>query len=171
MPPATEAGVQYSFAMEYNGPPVAYDIPRAVPINVSNIPVAAVVSQLSIPENLSLPVVKPLLPADPVKNLSKELKSTVSQKEPGSDEAGTTVSPTSVIERATESNQDCGLSGELSSSGALGFSSRRYGQSSISNELSTELLNGARSSTQPNVQVVLMLNRGKIHPDLGFRMN
>ncbi|WCJ31026.1 Extra-large guanine nucleotide-binding protein 1 [Euphorbia peplus] len=138
MPPAKEDGVQYSFALEYNGPPIAYDLPRAVPINVSKIPVAAVVSQLSIPEKLTLPVVKPLLPADLGKNLSKELKSTV--KEGGSDEAATTVSPTSVIERATESNQDCGLSGELSSSGALEFSSRRYGP------CSTELVNGARSS-------------------------
>ncbi|XP_065873370.1 extra-large guanine nucleotide-binding protein 1 [Euphorbia lathyris] len=146
MPPGTEDGVQYSFALEYNGPPISYDLPRAVPINVSKIPVAAVVSQLSLPDKLTLPVVKPLLPADPGKNLSKELKSTVSQKEPGSDEAATTVSPTSVIERATESNQDCGLSGELSSSGGLEFSSRRYGPSSISNELSTELLNGTRSS-------------------------
>ncbi|KDP31845.1 hypothetical protein JCGZ_12306 [Jatropha curcas] len=147
MPPETEEGVQYSFALEYNGPPLPYDIPRAVPINVNKIPVAAVVSQLSLPDKLSLPVVKPLLPADPGKNVSKELKSTVSQNEPASDVAPATVSPTSVIERATESNQDCGLSGELSSSGALEFSTGRYGSSSISNELSTELINGARSSS------------------------
>ncbi|EEF40056.1 extra-large guanine nucleotide-binding protein 1 [Ricinus communis] len=133
MPPDNEDGVQYSFALEYNGPPLPYDLPRAVPINVNKIPVAAVVSQLSIPDKLSLPVVKPLLPAsDPGKrspNLSKE---------PGSEEATTTVSPTSVIERATESNhhQDCGLSGELSSSGALEFSTG-----------SGVLLNGGRSSS------------------------
>ncbi|KAJ9170780.1 hypothetical protein P3X46_018860 [Hevea brasiliensis] len=147
MPLETEDGIHYSFALEYNGPPLPYDLPRAVPINVNKIPVAAVVSQLSLPDKLSLPVVKPLLPTDPGKNLSKELKSTFSQKEPGSEEAATTVSPTSVIDRAAESNQDCGLSGELTSSGALEFSTEPCGSSSISKELSAGLVNGGRSSS------------------------
>ncbi|KAF2295134.1 hypothetical protein GH714_031644 [Hevea brasiliensis] len=147
MPLETENGVHYSFALEYNGPPLSYDLPRAVPINVKQIPVAAVVSHLSLPDKLSLPVVKPLLPAGPGKNLSKELKSIVSQKEPGSEEAATTVSPTLVIDRAIESNQDCRLSGELTSSGALEFSTGPCGSPCISKELSIELLNGGRSSS------------------------
>ncbi|XP_050205371.1 extra-large guanine nucleotide-binding protein 1 [Mercurialis annua] len=131
MPPDTDDGVHYSFALEYTGPPLAYALPRAVPINVSKIPVAAVVSHLSI-DKLSLPVVKPLLPppSDPGK------KSNSLAKESGSEELTATVSPTSVIERAAETShhlQDCGLSGELSSSGALDYSN------------GFRVLNGARS--------------------------
>ncbi|CAN1190960.1 Extra-large guanine nucleotide-binding protein 1 [Linum perenne] len=100
-------GVQYSFAVEYDGPPLPYDLPQAVPINIGEIPVAAVVSQVA--DELPLPVVKPLL------------SSVISG---GKDEsATTTVSPTSVIERAAEKSLDSGmLSGELSSSGAIEFS-------------------------------------------------
>ncbi|KAJ8764537.1 hypothetical protein K2173_006277 [Erythroxylum novogranatense] len=156
MSPVTEDGVQYSFAVEYNGPPVSYDIPRAVPINVSKIPVAAVVSQLSLPDKLSLPVIKPILASDPSKNFSKELKSTVSptsvignnsSRESGSESAAATVSPTSVIEGVADNSQDCGFSGELSSSGALEFSNSRCVSSCISHELSNELVSGARSSS------------------------
>ena len=184
-------GVQYSFAVEYNGPPVNYDIPRAVPINVEKIPVAAVVSQVPLSDTLSLPVVQPVLaPASLRKPFSKELeqlgssKSTVSPTsviaferdgEDAGDSAsskdlelgsGSTVSPNSVIgfeERAQE-NRDggCGMSGELSSSGALEFSNGHFGSgefsdgvnrsrgvlgsSSICHEHSQELLGGAGSS-------------------------
>lgn len=132
-------GVQYSFAMEYNGPPVTYDIPRAVPINVERIPVAAVVAQVPFSDKLLLPVVQPVhAPASLSKTFSKELKplgcpkSTVSptsviafdrtHKDAGDRESckeletalgsGTTVSPTSVIafeERASE-NRSVGCS-------------------------------------------------------------
>ncbi|CAL1380449.1 unnamed protein product [Linum trigynum] len=135
-------GVQYSFALEYDGPPVLYDLPQAVPINVSEIPVAAVVSPLALPGRFPLPVVKPLLAAseDPSKVLgTKELKSVsvslsptsvignLNGEESRSDETASTVSPTSVIERAAENNPE---SGELSSSGGLEFSTGRYGPSS-----------------------------------------
>lgn len=83
-------GAQYSFAVEYNGPPVTYDIPRAVPINVEKIPVAAVVAQVPLSETLSLPVVQPVLASASLrKTFSKELDPLGSSK--------TTVSPTSVI--------------------------------------------------------------------------
>ncbi|XP_044498610.1 extra-large guanine nucleotide-binding protein 1-like [Mangifera indica] len=124
-----EAGVQYSFAAEYEGPPLLYDIPRAVPINVQKIPVATVVNQVSLSDKLALPVVQPILSADEFsKNFSKELKpSTVVDSRDccvskvTELKSETTVSPTSVIERATD-NINCLLSGELSSSGALEFS-------------------------------------------------
>ncbi|KAF8405100.1 hypothetical protein HHK36_009998 [Tetracentron sinense] len=102
----------YSFAMEYHGPPVTYDLPRAVPIDIERIPTAAVVAATSLSDKLSFPVVQPLITPDPLnRKFSKEL-AFVSEA---------TVSPTSVIafeQRAIDSHD---LS-ELSSSEALQFS-------------------------------------------------
>ncbi|KAB5556915.1 hypothetical protein DKX38_007824 [Salix brachista] len=119
MCPVTEDGVQYSFALEYTGPPVGYDIPRAAPVNVNNIPVAAVVSHINFQKNITLPVVKPLLPpSDPSKNPKSVNTGKNPGKDCGSEEAVITVSPTSVIEIAVVHNlQECVFSGELSSSG------------------------------------------------------
>ncbi|KAI8018768.1 Extra-large guanine nucleotide-binding protein 1 [Camellia lanceoleosa] len=141
-------GVEYSFAMEYHGPPITHDLPRAVPVNVSRIPVASVVSQVPLSENLSLPVVQPILTPDITKKFSKELKlgceSTVSPTsviafERGNAEGGddlkelaskelalgseTIVSPTSVIvlEESAPISGDFALSGELSSVSTLDF--------------------------------------------------
>ncbi|XP_050388173.1 extra-large guanine nucleotide-binding protein 1 [Argentina anserina] len=146
-----EDGVQYSFAVEYKGPPVSYDLPKAVPINVDRIPVAAVVGQLDVCDKLSLPVVQPVLaPGSLMKTFSKELKSTVSPTsviafDRSSEDDTTkeleglesaTVSPTSVSgfeERAVESGAGGELSGELSSSGALEFSNGlNYGSGELS---------------------------------------
>ncbi|KAL9378426.1 hypothetical protein Peur_029761 [Populus x canadensis] len=126
MPPDTEDGVQYSFALEYTGPPVGYDIPRAVPINVSKIPVAAVVSHINFPRKITLPVVKPLLPSsDTSKNPNSVITGKIPGKDCGSEEGVITVSPTSVIERAADCNlQESVFSGELSSSGLLNDGAR-----------------------------------------------
>lgn len=160
----------YSFAMEYHGPPVTYDIPRAVPINVEKIPVATVVAQVSLSDKLSLPVVQPLLASDPrCKMLSKEIKlgskSTVSptsvitferrseddsvcvskELDLGSE---ATVSPTSVIayeERAAAGHE---LSGELTSSGALDFSDNHYGFSELSDAIKALATVGSSSSSR-----------------------
>lgn len=126
MPPVTEDGVQYSFALEYTGPPVGYDIPRAVPINVNKIPVAAVVSHINFPRKITLPVVKPLLPSsDTSKNPNSVITGKIPGKDCGSEEGVITVSPTSVIERAADCNlQESVFSGELSSSGLLNDGAR-----------------------------------------------
>uniref|UniRef100_A0A6M2EEU2 Extra-large guanine nucleotide-binding protein 1 n=1 Tax=Populus davidiana TaxID=266767 RepID=A0A6M2EEU2_9ROSI len=126
MPPVTEDGVQYSFALEYTGPPVGYDIPRAVPINVNKIPVAAVVSHINFPRKITLPVVKPLLPSsDTNKNPNSVITGKIPGKDCGSEEGVITVSPTSVIERAADCNlQESVFSGELSSSGLLNDGAR-----------------------------------------------
>ncbi|XP_052205189.1 extra-large guanine nucleotide-binding protein 1 [Diospyros lotus] len=84
-PTLADNGVEYSFAIEYHGPPITHDLPRAVPINMETIPVASMVAR--VPEKLSLPVVQPIVAPD--SQFSKELKS-VSVSE-------STVSPTSVI--------------------------------------------------------------------------
>ncbi|XP_010417098.1 PREDICTED: extra-large guanine nucleotide-binding protein 1-like [Camelina sativa] len=112
------------FAEEYDGPPLSYNIPCAVPINVEKIPVAAVVSPVCISDDMSFPVIQPILPLDNNNNNSKNfLRDSVSPTSViiancgGSSELGlvsdsVTVSPTSVVEEEEEG----GLS---SSSGEL----------------------------------------------------
>ncbi|KAJ1419094.1 Zinc finger, FYVE/PHD-type [Sesbania bispinosa] len=118
--------VEYSFAVEYDGPPVGYDLPRAVPITVDNIPVASVVSQVPLSDTLSLPVVQPLLPHQ--HHSVKELRTLGSEPRVSKElelASERTVSPTSVI--AFERSNVCELSGELSSSGAFEFSNGNGG--------------------------------------------
>ncbi|XP_004511982.1 extra-large guanine nucleotide-binding protein 1 isoform X2 [Cicer arietinum] len=126
MSPAPE----YSFAVEYDGPPISYDLPRALPITVDNIPVASVVSQVPLSDTLSLPVVQPLLP--PHHHTVKELKTLSSESRVSKElelASERTVSPTSVIafdHRASQINV-CELSGELSSSGPFDLSNGNDG--------------------------------------------
>ncbi|KNA23966.1 hypothetical protein SOVF_020380 [Spinacia oleracea] len=84
--------MEYAFAMEYHGPPLSFDIPKAVPINVESIPLASVVTQLNFPEkNNALPVIQPVLAPDGMnKKFSRELSKVGS--------GITNVSPTSVID-------------------------------------------------------------------------
>ncbi|KAE9466917.1 hypothetical protein C3L33_01183, partial [Rhododendron williamsianum] len=180
MPPeganSTGDGAEYAFAMEYHGPPITGDLPRAVPINVQSIPVASVVSQMPLPGKFSLPVVQPILAPDIARKFSKELKLGLEHGVPpasliafdrGSGEvrdakqlglgSETTVSPTSVIafeETSTPSNGDFALSGELGSLSASDFPIGDKGSgefsdvicSSVSHEHSNELLGGPGSS-------------------------
>ncbi|KAL3526720.1 hypothetical protein ACH5RR_011376 [Cinchona calisaya] len=137
-----EDGVEYAFAMEYHGPPITRQLPRALPINIDRIPVASVVSQVPLPDKLSLPVVQPILANNITKNFSKELKllgsesnvsptsviafelpnGAVIRDESMSKELALgseiTVSPSSVnaFEERVHSNGVCDLSGELCSS-------------------------------------------------------
>ncbi|KAK7251110.1 hypothetical protein RIF29_34029 [Crotalaria pallida] len=106
--------VQYSFAVEYNGPPPVYDLPQAAPISVDSIPVAAVApEQVPFSETLSFPVVQPLSAAEHHRSsrFSIELKTHASEQ---------TVSPTSVIDGAAHGNDACEVSGDLSSSVSSG---------------------------------------------------
>lgn len=88
-PSMEDDGVEYAFAMEYNGPPLSCDIPRAVPITVESIPLASVVTQIPYPGKVSLPIIQPVLAADALNKFSREL---------GKVGSGTNVSPTSVID-------------------------------------------------------------------------
>ncbi|KAK4759101.1 hypothetical protein SAY87_020402 [Trapa incisa] len=168
-------GSQYSFALEYDGPPVSCEIPRVVPINLRQIPVAAVVAEVSLSDKLTLPVVQPIAATDSLpKKLTREVKLADSSVSPTSvienslesapkepDSESSAVSPTSVI--LLEERENSGkLSGEFSSSGALEFSNGNFlsgdlsdgaavddlnllASSSISHEHSHELFDGARS--------------------------
>ncbi|PWA94250.1 extra-large GTP-binding protein 2 [Artemisia annua] len=60
-----EYNVEYSFATEYTGPPVSYNIPKALPIDVGCISTASIVSTPVNSGNLSLPVIYPVLKREP----------------------------------------------------------------------------------------------------------
>uniref|UniRef100_A0A5B6Z6N9 Putative Guanine nucleotide-binding protein alpha-2 subunit n=1 Tax=Davidia involucrata TaxID=16924 RepID=A0A5B6Z6N9_DAVIN len=190
MPPegasVVDDGAQYSFAMEYHGPPITHDLPRAVPINVERIPVAAVVAQVSLSDKLSLPIVQPISASDITKKFSKELtlssESTVSptsviaferQTGDGSDcvskeGTGTTVSPASVIafEERAPNNRDFALSAELSSSGTLEFPNGGYAFGELSDVIHSST--GLGSSSISHEHSHELLNGAGSSGTLGF---
>ncbi|KAG7641800.1 P-loop containing nucleoside triphosphate hydrolase [Arabidopsis suecica] len=115
------------FAEEYDGPPLSYNIPCAVPINVEKIPVAAVVSPVCISDNMSFPVIQPILSVESKTFLIDSVSPTSVIANCGSNQLelvsdSITVSPTSVIEHTEEEEEEEGGDGEdceLSSSGEL----------------------------------------------------
>ena len=63
------------------GPPVGYEIPRAFPIDIDQIPTAAPVSSASLLHNLSLPIIQPIAKSNQSKKgflIQMELEALVS---------------------------------------------------------------------------------------------
>ncbi|XVF00629.1 hypothetical protein REPUB_Repub04eG0017300 [Reevesia pubescens] len=65
--------IEYSFAIEYHGPPVTFDIPKAAPVDVDQLPTAATVSSSFELNDNSLPVIQPIVKTNPLyQKLSKD---------------------------------------------------------------------------------------------------
>ncbi|KAF6166519.1 hypothetical protein GIB67_005381 [Kingdonia uniflora] len=95
---------EYAFASEYDGPPLNYELPRAVPIDIKRIPTASIVaSETSLSDRLLLPVVQPIL----AKTRSVDIVDSI-------------VSPNSVI--TFEEIDGDEIIDEISSFSTLGFS-------------------------------------------------
>ncbi|GMJ06981.1 extra-large G-protein 1 [Hibiscus trionum] len=61
-----DISIEYSFAIEYNGPPINFDIPKLVPVDLDRLPTAAEVSSSFSLNNVSLPVIHPIVKINPV---------------------------------------------------------------------------------------------------------
>ncbi|KAL8060501.1 hypothetical protein ABFX02_02G028600 [Erythranthe guttata] len=75
LPKNDDFSAQYSFAVEYSGPPLNRDIPQVFPVDLRRIPTATVASGSSLPaNNLCLRVVQPI--AQTSDHTSKKVPST-----------------------------------------------------------------------------------------------
>ncbi|CAA2954320.1 extra-large guanine nucleotide-binding protein 1-like [Olea europaea var. sylvestris] len=115
--------VEYSFAMEYSGPPVNHDIPQVLPIDVRRIPTAAAAKVLN---NLSLPIIQPI-----VKSKPSEKKFSI--KSPDSViQLGKARSSEEILSRKLEiADENSSSSGTLGFSEGLGDSNQLSGSSDV----------------------------------------
>ncbi|KAE8664652.1 Extra-large guanine nucleotide-binding protein 1 [Hibiscus syriacus] len=61
-----DVSIEYSFAIEYRGPPITFDIPKLVPVDVDRLPTAAEVSSSFSLNDIPLPVIQPIVKINPV---------------------------------------------------------------------------------------------------------
>ncbi|XP_068655619.1 extra-large guanine nucleotide-binding protein 1-like isoform X2 [Aristolochia californica] len=158
--PVSEDEDEYSFAIEYNGPPIGYDIPRAVPIDIERIPTAAVVVPTAFGDRLALPVIQPLPSPDPLKAPTDDLvpdvesivsptsviafeESVTNAHDPDCSGDGSNVSSAEIccadaVDSSTRDNQACEMVNETEEMAVVGFSNKRV----QSGELSVGSLGG-----------------------------
>lgn len=140
-----EYSVEYSFAIEYSGLPVSYDIPQMAPLDVRQIPTAAVASRAVMLGNLAIPVIQPILKksdnsnkklADEVKSGSTAINSKVSVSHRGKSRRVYSRKPEDFTEREGVAERNGGASHVFdessSSSGTLGFSDGRGDSNQVS---------------------------------------
>lgn len=70
-----DINVEYSFAIEYHGPPITFDIPKLVPVDVDGLPTAAEVSSSFSLNDISLPVIQPIVKTNLVNQKGKNIGS------------------------------------------------------------------------------------------------
>lgn len=124
---------QYSFAVEYQGPPLTYELPRAVPIDIKRIPTASILLPASIPDKLSLPVVQPILPQ---KNQLISPNSVIGGED-GNCRVLSEISSSSSLGFSNSHDQSCEFSEVIDSSGVLGFSNDLDCSRELSSRLSS----------------------------------
>lgn len=99
---AGAGATDYSFAAEYDGPPLPYSLPRAIPLDLSRIPLAALSSSPPASPSASsspLPVVRPLTPSSFCSAIHGHAHPAPRSAAPAPAAGGAVVdSPTSVIE-------------------------------------------------------------------------
>lgn len=146
-----EYSVEYSFAMEYSGPLVSYDIPQVVPLDVHRIPTASVYAMASVPTKLQLPVIQPIvksgnsnkLPSQNSKLGSELARSLASRRHLGEVRVSSGVLARDPVEDGTD--PECGFKGldngdgcargdsdGIESSGTLGFSDSHVESNEVS---------------------------------------
>lgn len=138
-----EYSVEYSFAMEYSGPPVGYDIPQVVPLDVHRIPTASVFATTSMQTKLPLPVIEPIVKSGNSKKLSsqrskfgsEEARSLASKGHLGEGRGSSGVLACDPVDDGGGNDRECAFKGlengdgcapgdsdAIESSGTLGFS-------------------------------------------------
>ncbi|KAH9656473.1 Extra-large guanine nucleotide-binding protein 1 [Citrus sinensis] len=125
---------EYSFAIEYSGPPISSDIPLASPIVVDQIPMAVTVASPSLLSDRSLPVIQPIVKSTPVDR--RRLKEPELSSEPTLHSNSFTNSGVSL----TVPNVSCESQSLVDSSGDVGCAIGDYSQ--------PKSVNGVRNSSK-----------------------
>ncbi|KAH9656475.1 Extra-large guanine nucleotide-binding protein 1 [Citrus sinensis] len=125
---------EYSFAVEYSGPPISSDIPLASPIVVDQIPIAVTVASPSLLRDRSLPVIQPTEKSTP--GGRRRLKEPELSSEPTL-RSNSLTNPGASL---TGPNVSCESQSLVDSSGDVGCATGDYSQ--------PKSVNGVRSSSK-----------------------